>query len=121
VITFDNGARAVAEASFSATYGYDVRGEVFGSRGMVTMGGGPQSTLVLSTASGRTMDTVRGDVELFADAYTAELSAFADAVRTGTTPTVTGEDARRALAVALAAVASVESGAPVDVSTGAGR
>ena len=33
VITFDNGARAVAEASFSAAYGYDVRGEVFGSRG----------------------------------------------------------------------------------------
>ena len=26
VITFDNGARAVAEANFSAAYGYDVRG-----------------------------------------------------------------------------------------------
>src|SRR3954447_23163630 len=43
VITFDNGARAVAEASFSASYGYDIRGEVFGSDGMVTMGGGPRS------------------------------------------------------------------------------
>ena len=40
LITFDNGARAVAEASFSATYGYDVRGEVFGSAGMVTAGDG---------------------------------------------------------------------------------
>jgi myo-inositol 2-dehydrogenase/D-chiro-inositol 1-dehydrogenase len=38
VITFDNGARAMAEASFSAAYGYDVRGEVFGSKGMVTAG-----------------------------------------------------------------------------------
>ena len=115
VITFDNGARAVAEASFSAAYGYDVRGEVFGSRGMVTMGGGPRSALVLSTASGRSIETVRGDVELFADAYTAELVEFTEAVRAGRTPAVTGEDARRAFAVALAAIASVESGAPVDV------
>ena len=116
VITFDNGARAVAEASFSAAYGYDVRGEVFGSRGMVTMGGGPRSPLVLSTASGRSVETVRGDVELFADAYTGELVEFTEAVRAGRTPAVTGEDARRAFEVALAAIASVEAGAPVDVS-----
>ena len=48
VITFDNGARAVAEASFSATYGYDVRAEVFGSGGMVTIGGAPRTSMTLS-------------------------------------------------------------------------
>jgi myo-inositol 2-dehydrogenase/D-chiro-inositol 1-dehydrogenase len=116
VITFDNGARAVAEASFSASYGYDVRGEVFGSRGMVTMGGGPRSALVVSTAEGRRTETVRGDVELFRDAYTAELAEFAGAVRARRTPVVTGLDARRALTVALSAIRSVESGAPVDVA-----
>jgi myo-inositol 2-dehydrogenase/D-chiro-inositol 1-dehydrogenase len=121
VITFDNGARAVAEASFSASYGYDVRGEVFGSRGMVTMGGGPRSALVLSTASGRSVETVRGDIDLFADAYAAELVEFTEAVREGRPPAVTGEDARRAFAVALAAIASVESGAPVNVSSAVGR
>jgi myo-inositol 2-dehydrogenase / D-chiro-inositol 1-dehydrogenase len=117
VITFDNGARAVAEASFSAAYGYDVRGEVFGSRGMVTMGGGPSSALVLSTATGRSIGTVRGDVELFADAYTAELTEFTEAVREQRTPAVTGHDARRALSVALAAIASVETRVPVQVSS----
>jgi myo-inositol 2-dehydrogenase / D-chiro-inositol 1-dehydrogenase len=121
VITFDNGTRAVAEASFSATYGYDVRGEVFGSRGMVTMGGGPASALVVSTADGRRVDTVRGDVELFHDAYAAELAEFADAVRARRTPAVTGLDARRALAVALSAIRSVEAGAPVDVAEVAAR
>ena len=45
-IRYDNGAIAVAEASFSAAYGYDVRGEVFGSAGMVTAG----SPAHLSTA-----------------------------------------------------------------------
>jgi myo-inositol 2-dehydrogenase/D-chiro-inositol 1-dehydrogenase len=57
--------------------------------------------------------TVRGDQELFADAYTAELAAFVDAVATGTPPLVTGEDARAALAIALAAAESVRAGRPV--------
>jgi myo-inositol 2-dehydrogenase/D-chiro-inositol 1-dehydrogenase len=82
---------------------------------MVTMGGGPRSALVLSTSSGRSIETVRGDVDLFADAYTAELVEFTEAIREQRTPAVTGHDARRALAVALAAIASVESGAPVDL------
>ncbi len=119
VVTFDNGAIAVAEASFSAAYGYDVRGEVFGSRGMVTMGEGARSSLRHSTQAGRRAETVRGDVELFLDAYTAELVEFADAVRERRTPAVTGEDARRALALALAAVESVRAGGPVRVETGA--
>ncbi|WP_122531797.1 Gfo/Idh/MocA family oxidoreductase, partial [Pseudomonas viridiflava] len=37
-VRFDNGAIAVAEANFQAVYGYDVRGEVFGSAGMLSMG-----------------------------------------------------------------------------------
>ena len=53
VITFDNGARAVAEASFSATYGYDVRAEVFGSGGMVTAGTTARTAMTLHDASGR--------------------------------------------------------------------
>jgi len=121
VITFDNGAIAVAEASFSAAYGYDVRGEVFGSAGMVSMGGGPKSPLVHSSARGRHIDTVRGDVELFLDAYTAEFVEFTDAVREGRRPAVTGDDARRALAVALACVESVQTGAPVRVDGGTAR
>jgi myo-inositol 2-dehydrogenase/D-chiro-inositol 1-dehydrogenase len=115
VITFDNGARAVAEASFSAAYGYDVRGEVFGSAGMVTMGDGARSSLTVSTSAGRSVDTVRGDVELFRDAYAAEFVEFTDAVRERRPPSVTGEDARRAFAVALAAIESTGSGAPVVV------
>lgn len=121
VITFDNGARAVAEASFSAAYGYDVRGEVFGSLGMVTMGGAPRSALAVSTAAGRSVDTPRGDVELFRDAYAAEFVEFTEAVREGRTPSVTGEDARRALAIALAAVESVSSGGPVTMNEAAER
>ena len=115
VITFDNGAIAVAEASFSAVYGYDVRGEVFGSAGMVSMGDGARSSLVHSSSTGRHADTVRGDVELFRDAYVAEFVEFTDAVRAGRTPSVTGADARAALVVALASIESIKTGAPIQV------
>ena len=115
VVTFDNGAIAVAEASFSAAYGYDVRGEVFGSAGMVSMGGGARSSLSHSTSTGRHVETVRGDVELFRDSYIAEFVEFTDAVRQGRTPSVTGKDARRALVLALSSIESVKTGAPVPV------
>jgi myo-inositol 2-dehydrogenase/D-chiro-inositol 1-dehydrogenase len=117
VVTFDNGAIATADASFSATYGYDVRGEVFGSGGMVTMGEGASSPLRLHDGSGRRAETVRGDVELFLDSYTAEFVEFADAVRERRAPSVTGQDARRALRVALSAVESVRTAGPVAVAS----
>ena len=111
VVRFDNGATGVAEACFEAAYGYDVRGEVFGSGGMATMGDGRRTGMVFSGAAGRLVDTVRSDQELLPDAYIAELAAFVDAVRTGTPASVTGEDARAALAIALAAAESVAPGA----------
>ncbi len=113
VIRFDNGALATAEACFEAAYGYDVRGEVLGSGGMAQMGDGRRTGMTFSDATGRTVDTVRGDQELFGGAYTAELAAFVDAVRAGTRAPVTGEDARAALAIALAAAESVRTGRTV--------
>jgi myo-inositol 2-dehydrogenase / D-chiro-inositol 1-dehydrogenase len=99
-LRFDNGAFAIAEASFQAVYGYDVRGEVFGSDGVLSAGREPQ----LAAA---------GNTDLFADAYVAQFAHFADCVRSETEPSVTGRDARVALEIALAARESVETGAPV--------
>lgn len=115
VVRFDNGALATAEASFSAAYGYDVRGEVFGSAGMVTAGDVARTAMTFSGAQGVVRETVRRDVDLFLDAYTAELAVFVDSVRTGAPPYVTGEDARGALVIALACIESVTAGRPVRV------
>jgi myo-inositol 2-dehydrogenase / D-chiro-inositol 1-dehydrogenase len=113
VVRFDNGAIATAEASFSAAYGYDIRAEVFGSAGMVTAGTTRETAMQHWTADGVHARTVRRDTELFASAYTAELTHFVDCVRTDTTPQVSGHDARRALALALACIRSVQEGRPV--------
>lgn len=123
-ITYSNGAIAVAEANFNALYGYDVRGEVFGSAGMVAVGGPQASSATAYTSAGVGSATVRLNVDLFHDAYTAELAHFVDAVtarRDGLeapgTPGPGGTDARNALAMALAAVRSAETGLPVDVAS----
>ncbi|WP_433305923.1 Gfo/Idh/MocA family oxidoreductase [Actinoplanes sp. CA-030573] len=121
-VRFDNGAIGVAEACFEASYGYDVRGEVLGSRGMATMGDGRRTGMTYSGAGGRLIETARGDQELFAGAYTAELAAFVESVRAGRPSdpeshrtAASGEDARAALAIALAAAESVRAGRPVAV------
>src|SRR5690349_9857813 len=76
VITVDNGARAVAEANFSAAYGYDVRGEVFGSQAMVTAGDGARSSARLFTAAGLGVETARSDTDLMRESYRGEVVEF---------------------------------------------
>ena len=115
VVRFDNGAVGTAEACFEATYGYDVRGEVFGSGGMATLGDGRRTGMVFSGAAGRAVETVRSDQDLLGAAYVAELAAFVDAVRSNATAPVTGADARASLEIALAAAESVTSGRPVRI------
>jgi myo-inositol 2-dehydrogenase / D-chiro-inositol 1-dehydrogenase len=99
-LRFDNGAFGTAEASFQAAYGYDVRGEIFGSDGVLLAGRPPEQAARLNT-------------ELFADAYVAQFAHLVESVRAGTTPSVTAHDARVALEIALAAAESVRTGAPV--------
>ncbi|WP_407315400.1 Gfo/Idh/MocA family oxidoreductase [Pseudomonas sp. nanlin1] len=117
-IRFDNGAIATAEANFQAVYGYDVRGEVFGSAGMLTMGSVNDSDLVRYLANGIQGDTQRLDTDLLRDAYVAELNHFADCMRTGAKPLASGEDARAALAIARACIESFQQGQVVRVEGG---
>ncbi|WP_458316669.1 hypothetical protein [Mycolicibacterium brisbanense] len=96
---FDNGAFGIAEASFQAVYGYDVRGEIFGSNGVLLAGREPAQAGKLNT-------------ELFHDAYVAQFAHFVNSIAAGAA-SVTGHDARVALEIALAAAESVRTGAPV--------
>ena len=115
VIRYDNGALAVAEASFGAAYGYDVRGEVFGSGGMVTAGDGSTSSMRLYDESGRSTTIAHGDTELMIDAYTAELTEFASAVQDDRKAAVGGDEAWEAFAIAQACIGSIETGTRVAV------
>jgi Predicted dehydrogenases and related proteins len=83
-----------------------VRGEVFGSAGMLSMGNLNDSDLVRYLAEGIQADTQRMDTDLLRDAYIAELNHFVDCLRNGTKPMASGEDARAALAIGRACIES---------------
>lgn len=114
-IRFASGALAVADASFQAVYGYDVRAEVFGSEGMACAEPKAGSGAVYFGPDGEVRDRVFWYLDLFGHAYTAELQAFVTAVRAGSASPCTGEEARRALAIAAAAIRSVEERRPVAI------
>lgn len=109
-VRYDTGAMATADVSFQSVYGYDVRAEVFGSAGMASVGDGRRGSVVHYTAAGETARRVSWFTELFGEAYVAELAHFAECVRTGAAPSVGGSEGRAALAMAVAAMRSVESG-----------
>ena len=99
-----------------ATYGYDQRVEVHGSKGMIRAGNIHRTTVEVANASGVTADPVQDFfLERYADAYRAELSAFIDAVKAGKTCDPTGRDGLMAQRLADAATESAQSGKPVRV------
>jgi myo-inositol 2-dehydrogenase/D-chiro-inositol 1-dehydrogenase len=97
-----------------ATYGYDQRIEVHGSKGMIRAGNVHRTTVEVATAAGMVADPVQDFfLERYADAYRAELTSFLDAVAAGRRPEPTGRDGLMAQRLADAATASAQSGKPV--------
>jgi myo-inositol 2-dehydrogenase/D-chiro-inositol 1-dehydrogenase len=99
-----------------ASYGYDQRLEVHGSKGRLLAGNRTATTVELADAS-----AVRGDkplyffLERYADAYRAELAAFVHAVSNRQPLPVTAHDGRQAIVLAEAAVKSLKTGRPVKI------
>ena len=99
-----------------ATYGYDQRVEVHGSKGMIRAGNVHRTTVEVANAAGIAADPVQDFfLERYADAYRAELSAFLEAVAAGKKPEPTGADGLKAQRLADAATESAKSGKPVKV------
>jgi myo-inositol 2-dehydrogenase / D-chiro-inositol 1-dehydrogenase len=106
-----SGKIAQITNSRRATYGYDQRFEVHGSKGMVRAQNVPMSTVETATESGFLADPVLPFfLERYAAAYRAELDHFLDSVAGGTQPSPSGEDGLRAQLLADAATHSHKTG-----------
>ncbi len=109
-----SGKIAQITNSRRATYGYDQRFEVHGSKGMVRAQNMPMTTVETATEAGFLADPVLPFfLERYAAAYRAELEHFLDALATGTPPSPSGEDGLRAQLLADAATLSHQTGTPV--------
>ena len=113
-LQFKNGVIATIDNSREATYGYDQRVEVFGSKGMVTAANPLTDTVTFSNSK----ETRAGlpphfFVERYKPAYLSELQAFIACIQEGTPSPVTGEDGRAPVVMGLAALKSLRENRPV--------
>jgi myo-inositol 2-dehydrogenase/D-chiro-inositol 1-dehydrogenase len=101
-----------------ASYGYDQRIEVHGSKGRLLAGNLTRTTVEIANAAGVSREKpLPFFLERYSGAYVTELDQFIDAVGERQPMPVSAEDGRRALALAEAALQSLESGRAVRVAS----
>lgn len=105
-LRFSHGAIGNVESFRQSRYGYDIYTEVVGSKATLRIGYLRQTALTVLSGEGVGHDVVDHFLVRFADAYLNELRDFVRSVLTASPPAVTGEEARKALAIALAAARS---------------
>jgi myo-inositol 2-dehydrogenase/D-chiro-inositol 1-dehydrogenase len=111
-----SGKIAVITNSRRATYGYDQRIEVHGSKGMLRAGNVHYTTVELANADGFQGDPVLNFfTERYGQAYANEVLAFIDGMAKGVSARPNGHDGLQAQKLADAATESWSSGKPVKV------
>ena len=115
-LKFANDAIGNIDLSRNAVYGYDIRTEVLGSEGSLLIGKLQQTATLVMTRQGVTHDTVPYFMERFGEAYAAEIRDFVTCILEDRPPSVTGQDARQATAIGIAATLSLDEARPVLVS-----
>ncbi len=116
-LTTPKGKICQISNSRRATYGYDQRIEVHGSKGMLRADNMAETTVELANAAG--MTTAKPQpffLERYAAAYRAEMAHFVDALATGTPVAPTGADGLKAQMLADAADAAARDGMPRQIT-----
>ena len=115
-LKLSNGALATIDGSRKAVYGYDQRGEVFGSKGCVVNSNDSDSNIVISTVDGVTAEKpLWFFLERYMGSYQAEVREFIECIANGTEPRVGIEDGLVSIKLALACSKSLREDRPVRV------
>lgn len=112
-----SGKMALISNSRRATYGYDQRIEVHGSKGVVSAENQRPVSIELANGTGYTRPPLHDFfMTRYTEAYGAEIAGFIKAVTAKTPANPSGEDGLKALALAEAALKSVKEGRTVKMS-----
>ncbi len=114
-LVFENGTLGAVHLSRNAVFGYDIRAEVWGTKGSLQIGYFRQTPILVMTQEGITHDVVPYFMERFEKAYLAQVQNFVDNVLEGREPSITGADAVAAMRVSIAATRSFAEKRPVEV------
>ncbi len=108
ILTTASGKHCTISNSRRATYGYDQRIEVHGSKGSVAAENQRPVSIEIANADGYTRPPLHDFfMTRYTEAYAAEISAFIDGIVNDRKLTPNGEDGLKALALAEAAMTSV--------------
>jgi myo-inositol 2-dehydrogenase/D-chiro-inositol 1-dehydrogenase len=116
ILRTPSGKLCVISNSRRSGYGYDQRIEAFGSAGALRAGNVVESTVEVWTETGAQADQFQNFfLDRYAAAYKLEMTHFADMLVRGAPGQIGYGDGVKALALATAAHASMQSGAPVQI------
>jgi len=117
ILTTAAGRQCVITNSRRATYGYDQRIEVHGSKGAVSAENQRPVSIEVATAAGYTRPPLHDFfMTRYTEAYAAEIAAFIAALSGRGAASPSGEDGLAALLLADCAVKSVQEGRTVKVA-----
>lgn len=106
LIEFENNALADIEASRNSAYGYEARGEIIGTEGMIHIGSIRNSKNVIMTNNKTYVDNITDFPTKFADAFLLEIEHFIDCIQNNQSPSVDEVDGKIALQISEAALKS---------------
>ena len=116
-LKFANGVFATIDNCRQAVYGYDQRVEVLGKKGSVRVDNNYPNSAVVSNAERVARDLpLNFFMDRYVESFLAEMRLFIHAVLENSPVPVSGEDARAAMLMALAARKSCETNKPVRIS-----
>lgn len=107
-LVFENGALGAVQLSRNSVFGYDIRTEVWGTKGSLQIGYFQHTPVLVMTKDGISHDVVPHFMQRFANAYLAQIQNFVDNVLRSTKPSISGTDALAALEISLAATQSLQ-------------
>jgi myo-inositol 2-dehydrogenase/D-chiro-inositol 1-dehydrogenase len=116
ILSTASGKQAVISNSRRATYGYDQRIEVHGSKGMVAAENQRPVSIEVANGKGYTRPPLHDFfMTRYTEAYANEIATFISAMASGRKAEPSGRDGLLALALADAAVTSAKTGKAVAV------
>lgn len=116
ILVTASGKQAVITNSRRASYGYDQRVEVHGSKGMISAENQRPFAIELADSTGFHKPPLHDFfMTRYAQAYAAEIASFVKAVQKGNAPSPSGQDGLNALQIADAAQESAISGSIIQL------
>lgn len=118
MLKFENGAIGTIENSRHASYGYDQRIEVFGSKGAIKVENPLKSNISIASESGTETDRhLNFFMDRYETSYLEEIRSFVEALKANAPMPVTGDDGLKAMIIAEAANKSLEENRPIKTNS----